>query len=82
MKLKKGDRIEIFWRDATSLHGWRSEMYIDKDAYCPLCRSVGYFYSKSKKGFVLSRDVESESGERNETEVIPLGMVERVKRLR
>lgn len=76
--LKKGEKIEIYWRDSTSLHGWHNEDYIDKNAFCSPCKSIGYFYKKTKNGFILSRTVETDSKERLETEIIP----EKVKRLR
>lgn len=82
MKLKKGDRIEVYWRDHTSLHGWRSEADVDKNAFCSPCKSMGYFYKKTKKDFILSRTIETDSKDRLETEIIPLGMVEKIKKLR
>ena len=82
-KYKKNDKVEVWWLDAHFDASWLSA---DEASTIPdevYCKSVGYFTKYTKDVIVLSTSIgEKKKSTQRDRNVIPLGMVRKIHKLR
>ena len=77
---KKDDIIEIEWTDAATTQGWHSGTHLLRNDGLSLCKTVGYFFRKTKNSIQTSKGVSED--DRCDTQSIPLAWVKKIRKLK
>ena len=77
---KKDDIIEIEWTDAATTQGWCSPDRLTRDNGLSPCKTVGYFFRKTKNSIQTSKGTSGD--DRCDTQSIPLAGVKKIRKLK
>lgn len=79
--MKKNTLIEVEWLDIVADSAWLSEQKASEFPVTP-CKSVGYFLNKDKNVLRLSGTIQTGNSNERDINVIPIGVVKRIRRLK